>query len=98
MSLDYISICYIGSRIGRVSVKEIFKSGMGVEMIIMGNCPITIPPMVHTYKYLEAIMVCTYTLLRKLYRLLSTRSMFVCNSHTSFCIIFVTAGGVRDRI
>ena len=51
MSLDYSSLYYIGSRIGWVmmSMKEIFKSWMDVEMIL-GNCPITIPT-VHSYKY-----------------------------------------------
>ena len=49
MSLDYnSSICYIGSRIGWVSMKEVSKSWTDVE-IIMENCPITIPT-VHTYK------------------------------------------------
>ena len=48
MSLDYSSICYIGSRTGWVSTKETYKSWMDVEMIIK-TCPITIP-MVHTYK------------------------------------------------
>ena len=39
----YSSICYVGSRIGWVmSMREIFKSWMDVE-IIMENCPITIP-------------------------------------------------------
>ena len=40
MSLDYSSICYIGSRIGWVSMKERFKSWMDVEM---EKCPVTIP-------------------------------------------------------
>ena len=43
MSLDCSSICHIESRIGCVSMKEIFKSCMEDTETILENCPITIP-------------------------------------------------------
>ena len=34
MSLDYSSVCYIGSRVGWLLIKGLFKSWMDVEMIM----------------------------------------------------------------
>ena len=47
MSLGYSSSCYVGSRIGWVSMKGVFESWD--VAVIMENCPTTIL-IVHTYK------------------------------------------------
>ena len=67
-------------------MKEIYKSWMDVA-IIVENCPITIP-MVHNLQVV---------IMNKFYRVIYVWFMFVYISHYN-CIVFVTAGEVRDRI
>ena len=56
ISLDCSSICYIVSRIGWVSMKEIYKLYVYIYVdVILESCPITIP-LVYS-KYLQAAIM-----------------------------------------
>ena len=82
LQLNLLLTWYIfWSRIGWVSMKEMFKSSWIDVERIMENRSITIPT-VHTYKYQVAIMVYRYKL-RQLCRVIynNIRSMFVSDSH-----------------